>query len=61
MNKTAYLYARALIRANGMFAVRRLRMSEASVMLRLANQKADKLADKLTDSDVLRLANQQGF
>ena len=46
MSKQAYLKARSLIRANGYYAVRWLRMSEASIMLQLKNQKADALAEK---------------
>jgi hypothetical protein len=61
MNRTAYYYARALIRANGYFALRWLRMSEASIMLQLKNQKADKLADKVTDADVMRMAKARGY
>ena len=61
MNKQAYRAARATIRANGMFALRWLRMSEASIMLRLANQKPDALADKLTDADVMRMAKHHGY
>ena len=61
MNRTAYLYARALIRANGLSALRWLRMSEASIMLQLNNQREDKLADKLTDADVMRMAKAQGY
>jgi hypothetical protein len=61
MNRTAYLYARALIRANGYFALRWIRMSEASIMLQLKNQKADKLAEKLSDADVLRMAKDRGY
>ena len=45
----AYRQARRLIRDNGMFAVRWLRMSHASIMLRLANQKADPLQEKARD------------
>lgn len=61
MNKTAYLYARGLIRANGYFAVRWLRMSEASIMLQLKNQRADKLAKRITDADIMRMAESMGF
>lgn len=49
MNRQAYRQARRLIRDNGMFAVRWLRMSHASIMLRLANQKADPLQEKARD------------
>jgi hypothetical protein len=61
MNRTAYRAARALVRANGMFAVRWMRMSHASIMLRLHNQKPDPLADKLTHTDVMRLATVHGY
>ncbi len=61
MNKQQYRQARALIRANGMFALRWMRMSHASVMLVLANQKADKLADKLDDARIMRLGEYYGF
>jgi hypothetical protein len=46
MSKQAYLKARSLIRANGYFALRWIRMSEASIMLQLKNQKADPLEEK---------------
>jgi hypothetical protein len=49
MTKQAYHAARTLIRANGYFAVRWLRMSEASIMLRLKNQKPDPLQEKARD------------
>jgi hypothetical protein len=61
MNRTAYLYARALIRANGLFALRWLPMSQASIMMRLHYQRADKLAYKVTDADVMRMAAQEGY
>ena len=44
MSKAQYIKARKLIRENGYFAVRWLRMSEASIMLRLKNQRPDPLA-----------------
>ena len=56
MTKAQYRKARSIIRANGYFALRWLRMSEASTMLVLKNQRSDKLAEKLTDADVMRLA-----
>lgn len=46
MTKQQYREARALIRANGNYALRWLRMSHASIMLRLQNQKTDPLAEK---------------
>ncbi len=46
MTKQQYLAARALIRANGNYALRWLRMSHASIMLQLQNQKQDVLAEK---------------
>jgi len=61
MNKTAYRAARALIRANGMFALRWLRMSEASIMLQLANQKPDLLAWKLDDKHIMQKAAAYGL
>jgi hypothetical protein len=61
MNKAAYRAARALIRANGYYALRWIPMSQASVMLRLRYQKRDVLADRLTDADVLRLASTNGY
>ena len=61
MNKAAYRAARAMIRANGMFALRWLRMSEASIMLQLANQKPDPLAWKLEDQRIMQQAYAYGF
>lgn len=46
MSKARYQHARRLIRANGYFALRWLRMSEASVMLQLRYQHPDPLALK---------------
>lgn len=46
MNKQAYRQARRLIRDNGYFAVRWLKMSQASLMLQLKNQREDRLAEK---------------
>ena len=46
MSKQAYRKARRLIRDNGYFALRWLRMSEASIMMQLRYQKPDALADK---------------
>jgi len=60
MTKAQYLKARSTIRANGYFALRWLRMSEASTMLVLKNQRSDRLAEKLTDADVMRLAEYYG-
>lgn len=51
MNKQAYRKARATIRANGYFALRWLRMSEASVMLRLREQAPDLLSVRAMDKD----------
>lgn len=56
MNKQQYLKARALIRGNGMFALRWMRMSHASVMLVLANQKPDQLAWKQEDERIMKQA-----
>ena len=50
MSKQAYRKARRLIRDNGYYAVRWLRMGEASVMLRLRYQKDDVIACGLLDS-----------
>ena len=61
MNKQQYRQARALIRANGMFALRWMRMSHASIMLVLANQKADPLAWKLEDARIMQKAAAYGF
>jgi hypothetical protein len=62
MNRTAYIYARAMIRANGLYkGIRKLRMSEASIMLRLANQRPDTLANRVTDADVYRMAQTLGY
>lgn len=47
MNREQYQYARRLIRANGYYALRWLRMSHASIMLQLKNQGRDKLADRM--------------
>jgi hypothetical protein len=44
MSKQQYCIARKLVRANGMYAVRWLRMSEASIMMQLAYAKPDTLA-----------------
>jgi len=44
MSKQAYRKARKLIRANGYYALRWLRMSEASTMLQLKNQREDQLS-----------------
>lgn len=49
MNKQTYRKARATIRANGYFALRWLRMSEASVMLRLREQAPDLLSVRAMD------------
>lgn len=46
MSRTRYQHARRLIRDNGYFALRWLRMSEASVMLQLRYQLPDLLALK---------------
>ena len=46
MTRQAYNNARTLIRQNGYYAVRWLRMSEASTMLVLKNQRDDFLALK---------------
>ena len=57
MTKQQYRQARRMIRDNGMFAVRWLRMSHASIMLTLANQKRDPLADRVEDRRILQLAD----
>lgn len=46
MSKQAYLKARQLVRDNGYYALRWLRMGEASIMLQLRYQKNDALAEK---------------
>lgn len=46
MTKQQYRQARRLIRDNGMYALRWIRMSHASIMLKLANQKEDPLQEK---------------
>lgn len=51
MNKQTYRKARTTIRANGYFALRWLRMSEASVMLRLREQAPDLLSVRAMDKD----------
>ena len=44
MSKQQYRIARKLIRGNGTYALRWLRMSEASAMMQLAYAKPDTLA-----------------
>lgn len=51
MSKQAYTKARELIRGNGYFALRWMRMSEASIMLQLKNQKTDALAERARSTD----------
>lgn len=46
MTKADYFKARRLIRDNGYFALKWLRMREASVMLQLRYQRVDQLALK---------------
>lgn len=46
MSKQEYRQARSLVRANGNFALRWIRMRHASLMLKLQNQKEDPLAEK---------------
>lgn len=46
MTKQAYRNARRLIRDNGYYALRWMRMSEASIMLRLREQGSDPLAER---------------
>lgn len=53
MSKQAYRKARSLIRANGNYALRWLRMSEASIILQLQNQKPDPLAEKAATLDYI--------
>ena len=48
MNREQYQYARRLIRANGYYALRWLRMSHASIMLQLKNQREDQLKYRQT-------------
>ena len=51
MTKQEYRKARRLIRDNGYYAVRWLRMRHASVMLVLKNQAPDPLASKQISYD----------
>lgn len=46
MSKQEYRKARTLIRENGYYALRWLRMRHASIMLQLKNQKDDPLVEK---------------
>ena len=57
MTKAQYTKARRTVRDNGMFALRWLRMSEASVLLQLANQKPDPLAQKVEDKRIMAYAD----
>lgn len=51
MNRQEYRKARRLVRDNGYYAVRWLRMSHASIMLVLKNQADDPLAYKQVSYD----------
>ena len=61
MSKQAYRKARRLIRDNGYYAVRWLRMSEASIMLRLKNQKEDALQQRSEDARIMDMAHAYGY
>jgi len=56
MSKQEYRKARRLIRENGYYALRWIRMSQASVMLKLKLQKADPLQEKIEDKRILGMA-----
>lgn len=61
MSKQAYLKARKLIRENGYFALRWMRMSEASIMMQLRYQREDALALRITDDSIMAQAHAYGY